>query len=297
MILNKKFTNVAQCITFMAIMAAINVIFVLLTTFVPFLLFLLVFLLPLCCTLVVLMCSKRYFLIYAFATVGLCLIVTLNNISDTLFYIIPSMITGFVFAVCVEKGVPYSIGIITATFIQFGLSYALIPLIELITHVHILHALEELFHITNLEYLQIVEFLAVFIVCFMQEILSFIVIKYGLKKLNYEIKEDEKQILYIEIGSIINLLLATIFTMLHWSIAAVFLFSSFYFAFFEVVWIIFRKNKINYIIAIVLTTATVFGFAAAYSGLGNIFGIYVLIIYLCALLIIVFINNCLAKRN
>ena len=297
MIFNKKFTTVSQCITFMAIMAAINVIFVLLTTFVPFLLFLLVFLLPLCCTLVVLMCSKRYFLIYAFATIGLCLIITMNNIGDTLFYIIPSMITGFVFAVCVEQKIPYSIGIIGATFVQFGLSYALLPLIKLITQVDVLYTIEEMLHITDIEYLQVIEFLGVFVVCFMQEIISFIVIKYGLKKLNYEVKEDDKQIVFIEIGSIINLFFSTLFVMLHWSIAVIFLFSSFYFAFFEIVWIILRKKRLNYIVAIGLTIAAVFGFAATYSTLGKIFAIYILIIYLCALLIIVFINNCLVKRD
>ena len=99
----KKRETLTQNIAFMGIMAAINVVFVLLTTFVPLLFVLIVFVLPLTSTMVALHCNKKFFPIYAVATIGLCLICTIWKIDDTLFYVIPSIISGFVFALLAER--------------------------------------------------------------------------------------------------------------------------------------------------------------------------------------------------
>ena len=297
MTINKRFTTVSQCITFMAIMAAINVIFVLLTTFVPFLLFLLVFLLPLSCTLVVLMCPKKYFIIYAFATIGLCLIVTIYNISDTLFYIIPSIVTGFVFAVCVEQKVNFSIGIILASFVQFGLSYAAIPLIKLITQVDILLVFEQAFGIGEIDNLQTFEFLAVFLVSFIQELISYLVIKYGLQKLNYKIEEDKTSLLIIGLALLINLFLSLLFILLEWSIFVVFFFTSLFFGFVLVMWIIFLGKVYNYAILAVLSIALIFVFALLNSNFGLSAGLLAIIGYIFSILIIALVNNWLVKSK
>lgn len=281
----------------MAIMAAINVIFVLLTTFVPFLLFLLVFLLPLSCTLVVLMCPKKYFIIYAFATIGLCLIVTIYNISDTLFYIIPSIITGFVFAVCVEQKLNYSICIILASFVQFGLSYAAIPLIKLITQVDILLVFENAFGIKDLENLQTYEFLAVFLVSFVQELISYLVIKYGLQKLNYKVEEDKSSLLIIGFALLINLFLSLLFILLKWSIFVVFFFTSLFFGVILIIWIIYLGNKYNYAILAGLSIALIFVFALVYSQFGLSAGLLAIIGYIFSILIIAFVNNWLVKSK
>ena len=78
----KKRETLTQNIAYMGLMAAINVIFVLLTYFVPFLIFVLVFVLPLTSVVVTIFCQKKYLPIYMLATIGLCLITTFNNFSD-----------------------------------------------------------------------------------------------------------------------------------------------------------------------------------------------------------------------
>ena len=294
---NKKFNSLAHSITFMAIMAAINVIFVLLTTFVPFLLFLLVFILPLSCTLVVLLCPKKYFIIYAFATIGLCIIVTMSNISDTLFYIIPSIITGFIFAICVEQKINYAISIILATFVQFGLSYASLPLIKLITQVDLLLTIEQALNIKNVEHLQVYEFLAVFIVSFVQEIVSYLVLRYGLRKMNFKIEDDKYSLLMLITGLLINLFLGLLFIILRWSIFGVFIFSSLYFGVFLILWIIFLGRKYNYAILVLISIASIFVFAFLYSYYGIQAGLLVIISYLFLILIIAFVNNWLVKSK
>ena len=141
----KKRETLIQNISYMALMAAINVVFVLLTTFVPFLFFLIVFVLPLTSTIVMLFCRKRYFLIYAFATLGICLIVTLSNIGDTLFYVLPSIITGGLFGLLIEKNINNNVIIILATIAQSILTYATLPLIELFSGINVINTFVNLF--------------------------------------------------------------------------------------------------------------------------------------------------------
>lgn len=292
----KKRETLAQNIAFMAIMAAINVVFVLMTTFVPFLLFLLVFLLPLSCTLVVLICKKKYFPIYAFATIGLCLIVTIWNISDTLFYIIPSIITGFIFALFIEKRIPCSWSIITATFVQFGLSYALLPLVKLITQVDLLDTFATLFGINEYEFLSYVEFFGVFFVSLLQEIVSYLFIQMGLKKLNYSTESKDNPWLLL-IGLLFNLFATILCVFICPVIVFVFLTSSLYFGVFSIAYLIGQKRKINYILMVILFLISIFVFAGFYQYIQKPFGLLLSEIYLYALGIIVLINNCLKNKK
>ena len=94
----KKRETPVENITYLGIMAAINVIFVLLTNVLPVLFFLIVFVLPLTSAVVTLFCKKAYFPIYFIVTLALCFLVNLGfHIFDTFLYVFPSLITGFLF--------------------------------------------------------------------------------------------------------------------------------------------------------------------------------------------------------
>ena len=124
MTLFQKKETIVQNIAYMAIMAAINVIFVLLTAILPPLMFLIVFILPLTSATVTLFCKKRFFPIYFVVTVALCLLVTSGiYIFDTFFYVIPSLITGFIFGILVEQKVPSIYIILISTVVQFVITF------------------------------------------------------------------------------------------------------------------------------------------------------------------------------
>ena len=165
----KKRETLIQNISYMALMAAINVVFVLLTTFVPFLFFLIVFVLPLTSTIVMLFCRKRYFLIYALATLGICLIVTLSNIGDTLFYVLPSIITGGLFGLLIEKNINNNVIIILATIAQSILTYAALPLIELFSGINVIYTFVNLFKLNDFEYVTYLIPISIFFISLMQK--------------------------------------------------------------------------------------------------------------------------------
>ncbi len=186
----RKRETLVQNITYMAIMAAINVIFVLLTTFVPVLMFIIIFVLPLTSTIVTLYCKKRYFIIYAVVTIGLCMLVTMYDISDTLFYVIPSVISGFVFGVLVLAKVP-SIWIIFLTAcIQLGMYYAMMPLVRVWLGVDIIDVFAAAFGVSDFIYLDYVVPSFLFFLSIGQSVISYIVIKSQLPKFNYEVTID-----------------------------------------------------------------------------------------------------------
>lgn len=293
----KKKESITQSIAFMALMAAINVIFVLLSTFVPFLMFILVFLLPLSCTLVIQLCEKKYFPIYAVATILLCLICTIWNISDTLFYVIPSIITGAFFGLLIDKKLPYPVTIIVCTFVQFGLSYAILPLIKLLTQIDLLDALAVAFGFDGNENVELIKILGVFIVSLMQIMVSFFVIKLGLKKINLNYYQDQTKNWIIYLTLLINLLLTLLFVFIYCNLAFVFFVSSMILTLFAIIPIIASKNKILILVLILGIVLMIFVEAIVYPYINEPFGVMFLETYSYLVLIIGLFNNLLVNKQ
>ena len=129
MALFKKKTTLVHHITYMGIMTAINLIFIVLATYVPLAMLILILVLPFASTVVSYYCLKRYYFIYAVASIGLCL---LFNVSDTLFYVVPAIACGFVIGASLEKGIHPFWLVLSTTIINAALTYAFIPLINAI---------------------------------------------------------------------------------------------------------------------------------------------------------------------
>ena len=205
----KKRETLTQNIAYMGLMAAINVVFVLLTYFVPFLIFVLVFILPLTSVIVVLFCEKKYLPIYMLATIGLCLIATLNNFSDTLFYVIPALISGVAFGLLVERKISPIWIIFASTLITTGLSYAFVPLIEAIYGQNIITVFLTVFKVNEFKYIDFMVPCFIYLISLIQSLLSYIVIRSQLPKLGINI-EVESQCLPLAIGGGISALLVGI---------------------------------------------------------------------------------------
>ena len=69
----------------MAIFAAINIVLTLIANFVPFVTVFLVIFLPLTSAIVEVACKDKYFPIYGFGTLGLCIAVSFWNLDSVIF--------------------------------------------------------------------------------------------------------------------------------------------------------------------------------------------------------------------
>ena len=110
-----KRETLLQNMALMGIMAAINIIVAVISAFAPVASIFLVLILPLSSTLVEIYCKDRYYPIYAVATIGLSLVATLWNMETTIFYVLPSILTGYIFGLMSKKNVPAIYSILSAS--------------------------------------------------------------------------------------------------------------------------------------------------------------------------------------
>lgn len=293
----RKKETLVQNMSYMGLMAAINIVFVLLTTLVPVLFFLIVFVLPLTSTIVALHCNKKYFPIYAFTTIGLCFLVTLWKIDDTLFYVVPSIITGLIFALMVERKISAQWIIIATSIIQVAFTYLSIPVIKGLLGRDIINDFATVFGLKDFIYLDYLAPASIFVLALIQEILSYIIINEEIKKFGFETNEASLLTFPMIIGLATSLLLVLIFALTYRPLTYAFLLLSLYFAILLIAGLIGRKKKWIYIALIISFIITFFLFALLYKNIVVPLGLIGIAIYFLFVLIIVIIDNCLSKNN
>lgn len=288
----KKRETLTQNIAYMAIMAAINVVFTLITTLLPVLVVLLVLVLPLTNVVVTLFCKKRYFPIYAIATVGLCMLVTMWNISDTLFYVIPSIISGFVFGYLIEQKVPAVFTLMIVTIIQFGFTYASIPLIQSLFKVNIVDVFANAFGLKDFKYLDYLVPTFIAFIALAQTVLAYAFIKSEIPKLGFEVTVDHNK--YYFVIPLLELLGIGLFILLAFfapTFSYVFIIFALYFAIYLLVDLFENSNPTIWITLFVALTISIIIFAAVYKFIPNPFGISLFMIFFVFSTIIAIVNN------
>ena len=296
MALFKKKTTLVHHITYMGIMAAINLIFIILATFVPPLMFLLILLLPFASTVVSYYCMKRYYVIYAVATIGLCLLCSFN-ISDTIFYVVPSVVTGFVLGLLLEKKVHPFWLVLSSTIINAALTYAFIPLINLISNIDIVLSLLTIFRLQDFAYKTELVYVFVFVLSLMQCFLSLFVILSDAKKIGIEINTRVDYFGIYILGLEIAVTIAIAFSFFYLPLGLVFICISICFAIFLLIDLALSKKIWVYLALAGALLATIFIFAIFYKSLNQPYGIVLSVIFPLSIGVVSFLKNCLLKQS
>ena len=291
-----KRETLTQNIAYMGIMAAINVVFVLLTYFVPFLIFLLVFILPLTSVIVTLYCQKKYIPIYLIATIALCMIATINNFTDTLFYVIPALISGVCFGLMVEKKVPSIWIIFVTSLITTGLSYAFVPLIQLIYQQNIIDIFTKILKIDDAKYL------AYYIPCFfylislIQSVLCYMFIKAQLPKMGKTINDNNNNI-FTYFAGILLLFLHILFIFVYPQLSYLFTMWLIYFSCFIFVDLLLKIKVYIYIVLGICLIAQIVLFAVFYPSVANPYGFHLISISPVLVICLGIVDNYLFENN
>ena len=288
----QKRETLTQNIAYMGIMAAINVIFVLMTYFVPFLLFVLVFILPLTSAIVTLYCKKKYFPIYAIATTAICFLVTINNFTDTLFYVIPAIFSGFAFGILIEKKMPVIWIILITTIITVGFGYAFVPLIKFIYGTDIVVSIATLFGLKDYRYLNYVVPCVILFISLAQSTISYIVIKTQLPKLKIE-TNDEVNHYSTYLGSLVFIGLELLFVFVLPELSYLFMIGVIYFSIFVFIDFASKLHKISLILSAVSLLIGVIVFISVYKYIKEPLSLHLINITFVLVLIIGFVDNCL----
>ena len=288
---NKKKTLVHH-ITYMGIMTAINLIFIVLATYIPFLMFLLILLLPFASTIVSYYCQKRYYIIYAIASIGLCLIF---NISDTIFYVVPAVITGFVAGILLDKKVHPFWLILSTSVIETALTFAFIPLINLICNVDIVYSFLSAVKLNNFQYKTEITYLFIYFISLLQCVLTQFILLTDGKKIGIIIDTCVASFMPFILGLESAITLSFIFSFFYVSLALVFASISIYFAVFLLIDLLLSKKAVIYIILCSSLVVAFFVFVIIYQRIAAPINMVLIVLFPLAVCITSFIKNYLLK--
>lgn len=186
---NKKETLIEN-MTFMAIMAIINVIVSLVAGFsILASLFLIIFL-PLVSTLTEIVCKDKYYPIYAVVAIGLSIVTTLWNIETTIFYTIPSISTGFIFGFILKHNFKPFYSVILASLVQCGFVMLSILFINKVLEIDIVTTFKTALGLIDSPVVSIIFPSAVLLAGFIEMTLAFFIIQAEAEKFGIKLKEE-----------------------------------------------------------------------------------------------------------
>ena len=290
----RKKTTLVHNITYMALMAAINVIFIVLDTYVPFLTILLILTLPFVSAVVSYFCQKRYYIIYAVASIGLCLIF---NPLDTAFYIVPAVCSGFVIGLLLDQKIHPFWMILASTLIEVVLTYAFIPLFNKVSNTDIIHTFITVFNLTDFAYQQELRHLFILFMALTQCSLTHFVLLTEIKKLGIETNTRVGSLLPYIIGLLACLLIALVFTFTYTPPALAFVALSFYFGIFLLIDLLGSKKPLIYVILGISLLIAFFIFVIFYSKINKPLGLVLFALFPAMIGLTSFIKNCLIKQS
>ena len=271
-----KRETLLQNMALMGIMAAINIIVAVIAAFVPVISLFLVLILPLSSTLVEIYCKDRYYPIYALATIGLALVATMWNMETTIFYVIPSILTGYIFGSMSKKNIPAIYSIICATAVQTGVTIGFIPLINFLFDVNIVETFLVFFKVNMFFYVEDFVLAFIFVISLIQTALSYAIISQEIKKFGFEERDNDKyQIIYQGLCMLFALLEIP-FAFFYVPVAFLCMMFSIYFAAFILADFIYDKKWFAFGLCAAGVLINVIVFVSAYSYLdGSLAGLLV----------------------
>ena len=294
MALFKKKTTLVHHISYMGIMTAINLIFVVLARYVPYLMFLLILLLPFASTIVSYFCLKRFFLIYAVASIGLCI---LFNPTDTLFYVVPAILSGFMIGVMLDKRAHPFWMVLSSTIINAALTFAFIPLINLISGSDIVNVFLTLFKLENFAFKTEVTYLFILFISLAQCLLTVFVLISDVKKMGIETNTRIDSFAPYIIGLEVSVLLSLIMGFFYAPLAFFFLGISLYFMAFVLIDLFLSKKPLVYILLVISVFVSIILFAIFYMQIAKPMGLILLLIFPTLISVLSFVKNYLLKQQ
>ena len=257
--------NLGKSIPLMALMAAINIIIAALATLSPIASIFLILILPLTSAVVELCCKDRYFPIYALATFGLSLALTFWNIESTIFYVLPSIVTGYIFGLLAKHKIPTVWSIFAATLAQTAITYALIPFINFIFQVDLVLTFKTAFGLADMVNVDIIVPTFIFLISLIQATLSQLIVSLELQK--FGVHDEIKFVSDIAAAGagILFSLLIIPFYFVNLKFAYLYLAIALYFMIYTITITIFEKKYFHLIPYGVVIVINVFIFALVQS--------------------------------
>lgn len=264
--------TIQQNIAFMAIFSAINIILSLISALVPFVSIFLFLLMPLTSVVVTIFCKLKFYPIYFCASILLSFIVTIWNSETTLFYLLPSLVTGFLFGLMLKKKVPSIYSLLATSLTQMGFLLLFIPLTNFLYGTDLVISFKTLFNLNESQNIDVIIPAFLLLVSFIQMSLSYVVIFNELNKLGIKDNKDAKYQWIYQLILFVSSLLIILFSFVYVPISFVLLIINIFIG----IKIIFDYVVLKYYRVLIIFASglilNIMIFALGYSLLGSING-------------------------
>lgn len=171
-----KFKNDAiHNISLIALLCAIDVVFVLFIRFVPGSFIYLLLFFPSISVVEALFCDLKYYPFYFIVAAGLCFLTNISDISNTLFYIIPSLVLGLAVGICIKYKISLQNTMILCSLVSLSTTYITLPIIKAIYEIDVLNILITSFGLSKFNYIFEIGPSFVFFLSFVQVTISVLI--------------------------------------------------------------------------------------------------------------------------
>jgi hypothetical protein len=255
---NVAFVGISVAIV--AIIAAIS----LATEWLPVSSFALMLIVPIVASLTVALIEDKYVPLFVIGGVAISLAVTASNLSQTFFYLLPSLVGGTVYAEAKKKGAPTAISAFLTAMVTMGFHYLALPIIKAIYDVDMIAFILQLLSLDDKPWIYDIVPAFIFSYSLAEVALQHLFIELVVYRL---VKVEEQKPKLAWLSPIISLAFSGLAIGLPFaSLAAAyyFLIAGIYFAAFSFIYCLGRGKPLYYVILVCLIIASVFAMAALY---------------------------------
>ena len=157
-------------------MAAINVIFALISSYVFAFSLLIMLFLPLASIVVALNVDLKYYPVYFFGTLLLALVINMANIDNTLFFLLPILTSGLAFGLLIKHNVSDVLILFVVSLVNVLTTFITIPVINLIYDINFLEVFARFIGFNNTKIGMLILPSVLTLLAFMQTLITLILL-------------------------------------------------------------------------------------------------------------------------
>lgn len=240
-----------------SIMAAINVLFALLSSYIFAFGLLVMLFLPLASVIVAINIDLKYYPVYFLGTLFLSLIINLANVENTLFFLLPILASGLAFGFFIRRNLPDILILLFVSAVNLITLLITIPIINLIYDIDFLAVFAGFIGFNNISFGKLILPSILTLLAFMQTLITLLIITLDATYFKLELKNNAWP--YASLLNILLLGLVTLLMFFYQSLALAILFISVLFA----AYVIVRLFQENIVFAGLIT---IFGLALMVVG-------------------------------
>lgn len=287
---------------FIAMMAAINGAFSILLSFLPYSSFLAMLVLPVINALGVYLVDKKWLVAYILASLFVPFLVTMFDISTTLFYILPSIVSGFIYGALSKIKCTPALTILAASIWSVVSTYLSLPLIKTIYGIDMIETILITLGVDgsvtpineSFEYMLVPS--VVFALSWASSSISHFIIVFAYEKIGIKISYFKWEKLLYPILSIAISLLGIGLSFVNITAAYLFFSLGLYFMAFSLQNLIENPSKLSIITMILLLVISVLAFAGLYSLMPTFGGSTLILLFVISVSISTLIASIKAKK-